>query len=107
VQTAFEICWETGRSFKIRYKGYLRDIRNNGQNSKFAQQIVNTIHEYETMEEIMKILHVVERGNLLNTYENFHIYEISKQNIQLNDNLTEIHNPIYDLIIATYQNRGK
>jgi hypothetical protein len=30
-------------------------------------------------------------------------YEISKQNIQLNDNFTETFNPIYDAIIAAYQ----
>jgi hypothetical protein len=40
---------------------------------------------------------------MLDTYERFHIYEISKQNLQLNDNYTEIHNPIYNTIISTYQ----
>jgi hypothetical protein len=44
---------------------------------------------------------------MLNTYENVQMYEISKQNIQLNDNFTETGNSIYDVIIDTYQNLGK
>jgi hypothetical protein len=37
---------------------------------------------------------------MLDTYERFHIYEISKQNIQLNGNFAETYNPLYDLIIT-------
>jgi hypothetical protein len=55
----------------------------------------------------MKILHIEKKGKMLDTYEKFHIHEISKQNIQLNNNFAETYNPIYDLIIATYQNIGK
>jgi hypothetical protein len=51
----------------------------------------------------MKILHVEKKGRTLDTYERFHMYEITKQNLQLNDNFTETFNPIYDVIIATYQ----
>jgi hypothetical protein len=98
---------QTGRTFETRFKELVRDIRNNGQNSRFAQHILNTTHEYETMEKTMKILHIEKKGKMLDTSEIFHIYEISKQNIQLNDNFTETYNPIYDLIIATYQNIGK
>jgi hypothetical protein len=42
-------------------------------------------------------------GRALDTYERFHIYEITKQSLQLNDNFTETFNPIYDVIIANYQ----
>jgi hypothetical protein len=51
----------------------------------------------------MEILHISKKGRAVDTYERFHIYEISKQNMQLNNNLTEACNPIYDVIIATYQ----
>jgi hypothetical protein len=58
------------------------------------------------MEKTIQILHVDKKGQTLDTYERFHIYEISKQNIQLNDNFTESYNPIYDTIISAHQNRG-
>jgi hypothetical protein len=41
---------------------------------------------------------------MLDTYEIFHTYETFKQNLQLNDNYTGIHNPIYNAIISAYEN---
>jgi hypothetical protein len=46
----------------------------------------------------MEILHIGKKGRVLDIHERFHIYEISKQNIQLNDNFPETFNPIYDAI---------
>jgi hypothetical protein len=48
----------------------------------------------------MKILHIEKKGQMLDSYERFHIYEISKQNIQLNNNYAETYNSIYDTIIT-------
>jgi hypothetical protein len=52
----------------------------------------------------MKPLYIGKKGPLLDTYERFHIYEITKEKIQLNDNFTDIHNPIYNDIIKTCNN---
>jgi hypothetical protein len=68
--------------------------------------MLDTKHEYETMGKIIKIIHVEKKGQMLDTFEIFHINEISKQNIQLNENFAEICNPIYDTIITAYQNIG-
>jgi hypothetical protein len=54
----------------------------------------------------MKILHIENKGQILDTYERFHIYKISKQNIQLNNNFAGTYNPIYNAVITTYQNVG-
>jgi hypothetical protein len=40
----------------------------------------------------MTILYVENKGEMLDTYERFHIYEVSKQKIQLNDNFAETYN---------------
>jgi hypothetical protein len=58
------------------------------------------------MERAVKILHVEKKGQMLDTYKRFHKYEISKQNMQLNDNFAETCNPICDIIITAYQNVG-
>jgi hypothetical protein len=94
---------QTGRTFKIRFKEHVRDIRNNGHNSRFAQHRVDTTHEYRTIDQTMEILHIGKKGLALDIHERFHKYEISKRNMQLNDNFTETFNPIYDVIIAAYQ----
>jgi predicted GIY-YIG superfamily endonuclease len=69
---------QTARTFETRFKEHIRDIRNNGQSSRFAQHILDTGHEYETIEKTMKILHIEKEGQMLDTYERFHIHEISK-----------------------------
>jgi hypothetical protein len=51
----------------------------------------------------MKILHIQKKGLMLDTYERCHIYKISKQDIQLNDNFAGLYNPIDDVIMATHQ----
>jgi hypothetical protein len=69
--------------FKTRCKEHIRDMKNNGQYSMFAQRIVETGHEYDTIEKKMKILNIEKKSQKLNTCEKFHIYEITKQNLQL------------------------
>jgi hypothetical protein len=45
---------QTGRTFKARYKEHTRDIKNNGQYSKFAQHIIETGHKYDTIVKTMQ-----------------------------------------------------
>jgi hypothetical protein len=45
---------QTGRTFKTRFKEYIRVIKINGQNSKFVQHILDTKHEFETIEKTIK-----------------------------------------------------
>jgi hypothetical protein len=49
---------QTGRTLKTRYKEHIRDIKNDGQYSKFGQHITDTGHEYDTMENTMNILRI-------------------------------------------------
>jgi hypothetical protein len=93
---------QTGRTFKAKYKEHIRDIKNNGQYSKFAQHVVETGHQYGNMEETMKILHIEKKSQILNTYEMFYVYNIRKQNIQLNDTFAETHKRIYDTILPKF-----
>jgi hypothetical protein len=93
---------QTGRTFKLRYKEHINAIRTNKQNSKYAQHILETRHNYDTMDQIMKILHIEKKGPKLNTLERFHIYKMTKKGLQMNDTFTDIHNPIFDVLIKTH-----
>jgi hypothetical protein len=66
--------WQTGQTFKIRFKEHIRYIKNNEQISKFAQHIVDTTHEYGTINQTMQILHIEKKGHAIDTYERFHSY---------------------------------
>jgi hypothetical protein len=45
---------QTGRIFRVRYREHINAIRINKQNSKFAQHILETGHNYDTIDQIMK-----------------------------------------------------
>jgi hypothetical protein len=59
------------------------------------------------MEDTMDILHIKKKGPLMNTLESFHIYGLSKENLQMNDTYADIHNPILNLIKDYYTNKYK
>jgi hypothetical protein len=47
---------QTRRTFRTRYKENIREIKTNGQKSKYAQHILDTTHKYDKIEQIMEIL---------------------------------------------------
>jgi hypothetical protein len=94
---------QTGRNFKTRYKEHIHAIRTNKTTSRYAQHILETGHTYGTIEDTLNILHREKNGPLMNTLEQFHIYKLSRNNLQLNDTYTDTHNPIFKLITTQYK----
>jgi hypothetical protein len=93
---------QTGRMFKAHFKEHVQDIRTNKSNSKFAQHILYTGHNYNTTDQTMKILHIEKKGHKLNTLKCFEIYNLTKKSVQLNDTHTVTHNPISDALLKTH-----
>jgi hypothetical protein len=85
---------QTGRSFEVRFKEHIRDIRNNKSTSGYVQHILDTGHAYGKMND-MDIMKIQEKGKHLNTLEKYHMYKLCKQGIQLSNNCAESHNPIF------------
>jgi hypothetical protein len=99
----------------IRLDGLRKTTKNFSQNSRCPgqsrnalpletglsvfQHILDTRHEYGTIE----VLYIGKKGRTLDTQEKFHIYQISKHNLQLNDNFAETTNPIYDIVLDLYR----
>jgi hypothetical protein len=61
-------------SFSIKNKEHLRNIKNNKDDSVFAQYILNTGHQYGPMEQIMEMIERATKGRTMNIKENFYIY---------------------------------
>jgi hypothetical protein len=85
---------QTGRTFRTRYNEHI-ETQTNGESSKYAQHILDTTHNYDTMEEKIKILHVERKGQMLDTLENYYVYTITKEGLQMNETWTSTYNPIY------------
>jgi hypothetical protein len=45
-----------GRTFNIRYKEHIDDIRRNNSNSRYSNYILNTGHAYGTIADAMEII---------------------------------------------------
>jgi hypothetical protein len=72
---------QTGRSFNIRYKEHIRDIKNNNDNTGYAHHIINNKHKYGNIQNTMKILHITQKGRFMNTIEKYHIYKANQEGI--------------------------
>jgi hypothetical protein len=93
---------QTERNFRAGFKEHIKAIRTNRTTSKYAQHKLETGHAYGQIEDTLSILNHEIKGPLMNTWEQFHIHRLTKNNIQLNDAYTDTHNPIFDLIITYY-----
>jgi hypothetical protein len=89
---------QTGRSFNTRYKEHIRDIKNNNSKSGYSNHILNTGHSYGNVTDALEIIKIERKGKHLNTLERYHIYEISKEGIHMNDIHDETHNQIFEVI---------
>jgi hypothetical protein len=89
---------QTGRTFNIRYKEHIHDIRSNNGNTGYANHILNTGHAYGTMTDTMEIITTGKKGKHLNTLERYYIYKANKEDIQMNDTHRETYNPIFQVI---------
>jgi hypothetical protein len=90
---------KTGRFFTTRYKEHKQATKTKiCQNRPNTYYTANT-HVYGPAEKKMKILHTPTKDRHKNTLENFHIYKINKQGIQLNETYTDYTNGIYDTLI--------
>jgi hypothetical protein len=47
----------------------------------------------------MEILHIEKKGPKFNTLERFYIYDLTKKSLQMSDTFTDMHNPIFDILI--------
>jgi hypothetical protein len=76
---------QTGRTFNVRYKEHVQAIRNNNSNSGYSNRILNRGHTYGTIADTMDITRMGRKGRHLNTLEKFYMYNISRNDLHMND----------------------
>jgi hypothetical protein len=63
-------------------------------------------HSIDKMENIMNVLHITDKGQMMNTIEKYYIYRETKMNNQINDKLTVQPNVIFETIFRHETHRG-
>ena len=96
---------QTGQDFYTRYNEHKRSFLYNSHNSKYAQYLVEHMHTFWNIHNVMQIIQFQEKGTHLNTIERFHIHREVAANNHLNDDHTISANRIIDTILKYFQNR--
>jgi predicted metal-dependent phosphoesterase TrpH len=82
---------------------HIRSIRNNKDDSAFAQHILNTGHLYGPMEQIMEIVERARKGRIMNIKENFYIYLFNYINKLIQEQKQikagDRQNSLFDLVV--------
>jgi hypothetical protein len=76
---------QTRRIFNIRYKEHIHAIRNNNSYSGYSNNTLNTGHTYGTVADAMDVIRRGRKGRHLNTLEKYHIYQICRNVLHMND----------------------
>jgi hypothetical protein len=71
--------------------------------SKYAQHILETGHTYGTIENTLNILQFEKKSQKMNSLEQYYIYRLTRENLQLNDTYTNNYNPIFHIITDYYK----
>ena len=96
---------QTGRPFATRYQEHLRDSTYNYK-SKFAQHLLEKQHAIDKMENTMNVLHITDKGQMMNTIERYNIYRETKMANQISDKLTVQPDAIFETIVRHDTHRG-
>jgi hypothetical protein len=68
---------QTSQSFKLRYCEHMRYIKQNDPQSVYALHILNNTREYGPTDNIMSLFKQVNRGPLMNSFEQFYVSTLS------------------------------
>ena len=88
--------------FSVRFKELFLSYKNQNQNSRSAQQPPHPKkknYSIRPLEDIVKVLQVVNICMLMNVLEKFYIYSESQMSNQINDTSTSGRNTVFETVV--------
>ena len=70
---------QNGRRFHTRFREHFNDFKHGNGCSNSIQHLLENRHSIGTTDEIMEILHIVEKGKLMDELKRFHIYWVEQR----------------------------
>jgi hypothetical protein len=64
-----------------------------------AQHLIDNKHSIAPMEDITELVHVTNKGSMMNSLERFHIHILTELDKQINDKSTVKYKATFDTII--------
>jgi phage terminase large subunit-like protein len=61
--------------------------------------LIDELHAFGPMNDVMEVVHIADKGGLLDTLEKFYIYIETQNGNQIIDKLTVQRNPIFEALV--------
>jgi hypothetical protein len=94
----------TGR-FDVRFLEHYRDYKYTNNKSKFAQHVTEKGRAFGSIDDIMDVIHIANKGRMLDTLERFYICRETQRGTQINGKLTVQTNCIFEAIVQNNPHR--
>ena len=91
---------QTERSFKTRFQEYVLDFKHNNTKSAIAQHVLENGHSIWKDGGYNESLSLKNKGRMLNTMENYHIYKENVAGKQIKDKQTSKSNKIFETVLT-------
>ncbi|GFG36121.1 hypothetical protein Cfor_03762, partial [Coptotermes formosanus] len=86
---------QTGQHIYTKFKEHIRYIRTNNPKSAFAVHILENNHQYDTMEESLRLITPCNKGNRLNLLENLYIQQFHNLGLLMDEQCTFEYNTLF------------
>ena len=100
-----EVCGTNWQSLRTRFSEHFRDFKHANHKSRSAHHLLKNNHSIGPIYSIMEVLHTTTKEKLMDTLERFHMYKVTRQNVQINDKNTSKPNAILDTTIREEASR--
>jgi len=95
------------RFMYVRFREHYRYYKYANNKSKFAQHVIEKDHAFGPINDLMDILHIANKGRMLDALEKFYVCRKTQLGTQINDKLKVQSNPIFEALIQNNSHRGQ
>ena len=95
----YEIYRTKRKTFQNQVSRTPKGFKYNNKKSKFTNHLINNKHAIGRMADIMEIVHISEKGKMMDTLGGLHIYKETNAGNQINDRFTFKENEIFETIV--------
>lgn len=86
---------QKGIAFHTRYTEHIQAVRSKGSNSGYASNLLNTGLTNGTIPDTVDITRTDKERKKISTLKKNHIYQVSRNNLLINDTNVDTHKPIF------------
>jgi hypothetical protein len=89
---------QTSRNLNLRFREHVRYVKNNDPRSAYALHILNSRHEYVSINDTMTLLKQINKPSFFLPFEQMYIQIFHRNNELIPEQHPNEHNPMFELL---------